>query len=82
MTLSLVGLRTGSGPYPDADAPAVQQARLQIMAACKAANIFFMGSATTVENVEERIRQGEMVARANEATPDKARRLMKRSMSL
>jgi 4-hydroxy-2-oxoheptanedioate aldolase len=80
MTLSLVGIPTGTGPYPGSNAPVVQQARLKIMAACKAANIYFMGSATTVDNVADRLKQGEMIARADEATADRARRIMKRQM--
>lgn len=75
MTFSLTGIFRGRGNPPE-----VEQARLSIMAACRAANIFFMGSGTTVDNVEERIKQGEMIARANEATADKARKLMKRQM--
>jgi 4-hydroxy-2-oxoheptanedioate aldolase len=76
MTFSLVGIRPpGAGPAPE-----VEQARLRIMAACRAAGIFFMGSGTTVDNVEGRLKQGEMIARADEKTADHARRLMKRAM--
>ncbi len=78
MTFSLVGIRPPGSNY--GEEPAVARARLRIMAACKAAGIYFMGSGTNADNVEERIKDGVMIARANEETAAKARRLTKREM--
>jgi 4-hydroxy-2-oxoheptanedioate aldolase len=78
MTFSLVGIRPPGRNY--GQAPEVAQARLRIIAACKAAGIFFMDSGANVSNVAEKIEQGAMISRANQETAEKARQITKREM--
>jgi 4-hydroxy-2-oxoheptanedioate aldolase len=75
--LSYNGLRpAGSKGY----SPEVTAHRARILAATKAANIFFMDSGVTLENVEARLKEGAMISRVNEATADKARKTTNRQM--
>lgn len=79
--LSYNGIRPATyGQGGSGQSPEVVAHRSRILAATKAARIFFMDSGVNADNVEARIQEGAMISRVNEATADKARKLTNRQM--
>lgn len=79
--LSFNGIRPASyGQGGAGQSPEVLAHRQRILAATKAAKIFFMDSGVNSDNVEARIKEGAMISRVDEATAAKARRLTERQM--
>jgi 4-hydroxy-2-oxoheptanedioate aldolase len=82
--LSYEGLRQTADGRPPSEAtgqsPTVLAHRGRILAAAKAANVFFMDSGVTLANVDARVKEGAMISRVSPETADKARRLTLRQM--
>jgi 2-keto-3-deoxy-L-rhamnonate aldolase RhmA len=74
--LSYVGLQPpGSG-----QAPEVTAHRARVLAATKAARIFFMDGGVNTSNIQEKLRDGAIISRVDQETADAARKLTKRQM--
>src|SRR5437667_434992 len=74
MSLSL-GVRRGSGPMP---AP-LQQARAKVLAATKAHKLFFLNSVSPAD-VVDMLKEGVMIASANQQSAEIGRQYTKRAM--
>ena len=75
MGMSLGYAESHDPPHP----PEMQKARARVLAACKAAKLFFLDHVRT-DTVEETIREGVMIGSGNEAAAAKGRKFTKRMM--
>jgi 4-hydroxy-2-oxoheptanedioate aldolase len=75
-TLSYVGLQP-----PGSDmAPEVMAHSERVRAATKAAGIFLFDGGYTLDNIEEKLKEGGMISRVSQEIADKARKITKRQM--